>query len=310
MNILYATDGSGGARTAGRLLASLPLPADTQVTVLSALDHDLWAESMIFTDTSVQEHRRARGLAEQHADEGAALLSPCGWRVARSLGGEEAAVAILHRAEADGADLIVLGSHNRHGMERVVIGSVSEHVARYAHTSVLVARNDAVKRVMIAIDGSASSEHALDALAHLPLPAGTSLTLLYVAPVHERPRPAPQMSALGDETQVTESESEAPGVAEQIIAHAAQRLRAGGRRADLRLGCGHPAEQILAAAREMEADLVVVGSANRSVLGRLVAGSVSGRVLSHAPCSVLVARPTFAPARAEVFASGVASARV
>jgi nucleotide-binding universal stress UspA family protein len=53
---------------------------------------------------------------------------------------------------------------------------------------------------------------------------------------------------------------------------------------------GLSAEELTAAAQEVDADLIVVGAANRSALGRLFLGSVSGRVLTHARCSVLVAR--------------------
>jgi hypothetical protein len=47
---------------------------------------------------------------------------------------------------------------------------------------------------------------------------------------------------------------------------------------------------VIALAREIGADLIVTGAANKSALGRLFLGSVSGRLLSHAPCSVLIAR--------------------
>ena len=47
---------------------------------------------------------------------------------------------------------------------------------------------------------------------------------------------------------------------------------------------------MIALAREIGADLIVTGAANKSALGRLFLGSVSGRLLSHAPCSVLVFR--------------------
>jgi nucleotide-binding universal stress UspA family protein len=302
MNILYATDGSGSARTAGRLLASLPLPADSQVTVLTAVHHDQWLESLTFTDTAVQEDRHAREMAQHDAEEGAALLRRRGWRVAPSIGGEDAAVAILRQAQADRADLIVLGSHNRHGFERVVVGSVSEHVARYARTSVLVARNDAVHRVLVAVDGSESSGHAIDALARLPLPAESRVTLVYVAPEHAREWPAVWTPEWVGETPSPTSEAEARHAAEKVFDRATRRLRVTGRSADVQICHGHPAEQILAAARQADADLVVVGSANRSVLGRLVVGSVSARVLGRATCSVLVARPAvptaYVPSRA------------
>jgi nucleotide-binding universal stress UspA family protein len=47
---------------------------------------------------------------------------------------------LLDEAAAWKADLIVLGSHGKHGLERLVLGSVSETVAIHAHCSVEVIR--------------------------------------------------------------------------------------------------------------------------------------------------------------------------
>jgi nucleotide-binding universal stress UspA family protein len=87
-----------------------------------------------------------------------------------------------------------------------------------------------------------------------------------------------------------EYEEERRALAGRILAHARERLRSAGHPATGSIRCGDAAEEIIAAAREEKADLIVVGSANRSALGRLFLGSVSARVLSHAPCSVLIAR--------------------
>src|SRR6185503_10139139 len=48
---------------------------------------------------------------------------------------------IIRRGEAWGADLVVVGSHGRSGIERALLGSVAERVVRHAHVSVLVARS-------------------------------------------------------------------------------------------------------------------------------------------------------------------------
>jgi nucleotide-binding universal stress UspA family protein len=53
---------------------------------------------------------------------------------------------------------------------------------------------------------------------------------------------------------------------------------------------GNAGEEILAAAREEEADLIVVGARGVSPAREFLLGSVSGRVMRYAPCSVLVAR--------------------
>jgi nucleotide-binding universal stress UspA family protein len=59
---------------------------------------------------------------------------------------------------------------------------------------------------------------------------------------------------------------------------------------------GHPAEEIVAAVTAPGVGLVVVGARGHGAVKRLVLGSVSERVLHHAPCSVLVVKGREAPA--------------
>ena len=53
---------------------------------------------------------------------------------------------------------------------------------------------------------------------------------------------------------------------------------------------GDPAEQLIETAREVDADLLVVGRRDENAIKRLVLGSVSSKVVSDAPCDVLVVR--------------------
>ena len=53
---------------------------------------------------------------------------------------------------------------------------------------------------------------------------------------------------------------------------------------------GHPADAIVHAAEQGGYDLVIVGSRGLSGVARFLTGSVSSRVVAHAPCSVLVVR--------------------
>jgi nucleotide-binding universal stress UspA family protein len=286
MNILYATDGSECARMAGRLLAALPLSADTRVNILGVVPLFDWVEAPLFAEWSAQEEK----AAYQHLDEMAALLYEHGIPADVTVRRGSAAALILDQAEADGADLVLVGSHGKGAVERFLIGSVSERVARFADRSVLVARGDRVTRALLAVDGTEASDHAIDAVTRLPLPAELSLTLLHVIPEEA---PAPPVSLIPSqeyEKLVDKYETERRTRAGKIADRAEQRLRAAGRVAEVRIRGGNPAEQILAAARETGTELLIVGSANRSGLGRLFLGSVSSRVLSHAPCSVLVAR--------------------
>jgi nucleotide-binding universal stress UspA family protein len=60
--------------------------------------------------------------------------------------------------------------------------------------------------------------------------------------------------------------------------------------ADAVVSIGNPAEEIIKAAEERRTELVVVGRQGRNAIERFVMGSVSDRVVRHAPCDVLVAR--------------------
>ncbi len=55
---------------------------------------------------------------------------------------------------------------------------------------------------------------------------------------------------------------------------------------------GDPAESIVEAAKSEGADVIVVGSHGRAALGRALIGSVSDQVVRHAPCPVMVVRPS------------------
>jgi nucleotide-binding universal stress UspA family protein len=54
---------------------------------------------------------------------------------------------------------------------------------------------------------------------------------------------------------------------------------------------GHPVKVILAEAEDLDCDLIVIGARGHSLIGRLLIGSVSDSVATHAKCSVLVVRP-------------------
>jgi nucleotide-binding universal stress UspA family protein len=100
---------------------------------------------------------------------------------------------------------------------------------------------------------------------------------------------APTMMATALETYaetIDVMESESLHLAEETAA----RFREAGVPATAKIRRGETAAELIAEAREFEADLVIVGSRGIGGLARLLLGSVARRVLLHAPCSVLVVR--------------------
>ncbi|MFZ0283748.1 MAG: universal stress protein [Terriglobales bacterium] len=150
MKILLAADGSSCSTKAVLAVANRPWPADTEVRILSVIQ--LLTPEMPNTaaplaseyPTTLLEEvwKEARVHAEEAVADARKTISAAGLRVCEHRAtpvGEPRAV-ILDVAESWGADLIVLGSHGRRGLNRILLGSVSESVALYAHCSVEVVR--------------------------------------------------------------------------------------------------------------------------------------------------------------------------
>jgi nucleotide-binding universal stress UspA family protein len=76
--------------------------------------------------------------------------------------------------------------------------------------------------------------------------------------------------------------------AKETVDAAAERAQEAGVEAEVETRHGRPAEEICAAASEREARMIAVGSSGWGAVTRTLLGTVSGQVLHHAPCPVLV----------------------
>lgn len=141
-------------------------------------------------------------------------------------------------------------------------------------------------RVLLAIDGSASSETACRLVGSLAWPEGTILDVVAVV--------EPSVYTLG----MTATPMEAPLVEEAdeaeamhaVVTKAAAALEAPGRIVRRTVLHGRPATTIVHVADSIRAELVVVGSRGLGPLRAMLLGSVSAEVVDHAPCPVLVVR--------------------
>lgn len=157
------------------------------------------------------------------------------------------------------------------------------------------------KKILIAYDGSACAEAALDDLQRAGLPPVMEAVVMSVT---ELWLPAPPLSTLAvvemaravstpaDTTGVYPQDSTGVESGEAIADRAASRLRTNlpGWQITTRVATGSPRRELLAQAEEWKPDLIVLGSHGHSMLGRLVLGSVSQGVLTHAHGSVRIAR--------------------
>jgi nucleotide-binding universal stress UspA family protein len=148
MHALIATDGSEVSLDAARKAVSLLSP--TKVTLLSVADtsiaDDSGAGGFEGNLLSPAESERARdAILSEGRDEVSSTLDAIGADPSivehRVVEGSAGPIICLVADDVD-ADVVVVGSHGRGFFKRIVIGSVSEHVARHCSKPVLIIRHD------------------------------------------------------------------------------------------------------------------------------------------------------------------------
>ncbi len=286
MRVLLATDGSDGARTATEWLSIFPLPPETEILVISAVETPLAPAAVSGRDLEAMLNHAARTAAE---DAQASLARRWRKTSVRVLD-DDPREAILRTADEWAAELIVVGARGLGAIRRFLVGSVSTTVAREAHCSVLVVneRSRELGTVLVATDGSADSMAAARFLSAQPLDPTMTVRLVGVVEHPRTPWGAPEAPAVL--TAVEEVIAERRIAIEMALATLETELESKVGAIERIVAVGNPADEILKLAGGPDVDLVVVGARGVGRLKRLLLGSVSERVLHHAPCSVLVVK--------------------
>ena len=141
-HILLPVDGSATSRLAIDKALALAKAFDSAVTLVYVIDP--YAFTGVGTDFSYgqaeylsaakDEAQEAIGAARQVFESQGVLVK------GSVVEAHSTYQAILDTAQAAHADLVVMGSHGRHGLEKLVLGSITEQVLSHAHLSVLVVR--------------------------------------------------------------------------------------------------------------------------------------------------------------------------
>jgi nucleotide-binding universal stress UspA family protein len=282
MKILVAYDGSSFADIALDDLQRAGLPQVAQAWIVSAVEPD--------------RHTADESCAETAANRLQTYFPRWDVRLETSTG--HAAAAILDRAHSWPADLIVVGTHGRSGLARVVLGSVSFKVIREANCSVRVGRLTEQRpgqplRVLIGDDGSPEAEAAVDTVCSREWPRNTELRVLGVpqtlAPADARSYREASHSLLATET-FLKTDAEERNKCDLVIDRAVKRLQDAGLKTSTVVEEGSPAQVLLHYSKNWPADAIFVGACGMGRLERLLLGSVAESLVTHAACTVEVVR--------------------
>jgi nucleotide-binding universal stress UspA family protein len=187
--------------------------------------------------------------------------------------------ATIVKAAKRGISLVAVGSRGRDAVDRFLLGSVSTHVIHHVSCSVLVVREAprSIRRIVLAVDGSAASKRAVQFLLRSMKP---SIGVVAQEPVMVTVTHAMQFLDFPEVRQAGKA----------IVEDCSAKLLRAGYLVEQHPTIGNPADEILKAAETHEADLIVTGAKGLGAVGRFLLGSVSTRVVQHATCSVLVVR--------------------
>jgi nucleotide-binding universal stress UspA family protein len=208
------------------------------------------------------------------------------------------APTLVKHARTIGADLIVLTTHGRGGLERAWLGSVTDQLVRSSGIPVLVVRPSAngswaafnPSEIMVPLDGSALAETALSPAAEMARLWDAEVSLLQVVfPVSLSSEADLQPPGAYDK-ELTEINREA---ASRYIAETAVRLRNTGVKASgvALVGRATLPQTLLEQASPGRVGLLAIATHGRGGLRRLVLGSVTDKLVRTAEVPVLVVPP-------------------
>ncbi len=298
-SILFPTDFSPCAERAYTHAVYLARRLGARLHVLSVVYHeeDLATNPMSFLplgndelalQLGLESYRRASTSDEDSLDVvNVQLQSNSAWR------------SILDYVSDNDIDLVVMGTHGRHGLDRLLLGSVAEQVVRRAPCPVLtvrqehpvVRRSGAPPTIVVPIDFSPFCRPTLQYALDLARLYEAELDLVHVVEQVNLPNvygidPIPMVAS----DLQTRSREALEALAGEVLPE------------DQAVRCtvlvGHAGYDIAEFASEQDADMIVIATHGLTGLKRLLMGSVTEQVLRTATCPVFTVR-SYEPAEIE-----------
>jgi nucleotide-binding universal stress UspA family protein len=298
--ILVAADFSERSREAFRVACALAREDKTRIYVLHVVvPNDVPEAPANFGEQTIPSHpvQRDQGYHESLKEQMRAVYTPDhALDVEYHTREGDTVEVILRKSEEIRCDLIVMGTHGRTGLDRLLTGSIAEAVLRRARCPVLALRSpehprgaEPIQVILHPTDFSDASESALQVARSLARDHAARLVVLHVAPseilIDRAVGVTMDPRDYRDALEAIRGRLEGPDLKYPV---------------EIRQGRGDTAAEILQAAEALGCGLIAMGTHGRTGLGRLLMGSVAEAVLRQARCPVLAVKvsiPIFAAVR-------------
>lgn len=285
--IVVPTDGSPAADRAFEIALGLAQQFDASIHAIAVIE---LGQLPAVVDT--EDADQYTELGTETLEELSARADETGVSVTTR---EIDAAAHVHRAIVDytdeqDADLIVMGTHGKTGLNRLVLGSVTERTLRTSPVPVLTVHEDSTlnpdfERILVPTDGSGPANVAADHGIALAAATGAAMHVIHIV----------DLTAVAKEF----GSAEVLDALEESGQQAVDAVLGRADRADLRsveasVLSGTPARAILDYAEARDINLLVMGTHGRSGLRRVFLGSLTEKIVRVADRPVLTV-PTSAP---------------
>ena len=284
--ILVPTDGSAGAEAAARHALNLASLFDSEVRFLSVVDKRSYSGDLAGVDSLVADQREAlvegatnnlRPLEDLATETAVPFESSIEHGVPHE--------SILEYADEHDVDMVAMGTHGRTGLQRVLIGSVTERVVRTSDIPVLTTRavpneHSSYEDVLIPTDGSDAASAAID--------HGLTIAERYDATVHALS--VVDVSSLAGSYDVTPIIEAWKDDCERAVTEVAEAAESRDIDVSTEVKQSTPYRAIKTYVENKGIDLVAMGTHGRTGLERYLVGSVTTRTVRTSDIPVLTVR--------------------
>jgi len=283
-HILFPTDGSEPAESALEYALQIASEHEATIHILNVADTGRDSITAIrgeVIDVLENEGQRIVEEAAQHArDDGVPVVS--------AVHQGDPHKTIIDYSQRSSIDCIVMPTHGRRGIHRILLGSVTERVINTAEVPVVAVNPDGgrpltypPRHVLVPTDGSRGAELALTEGISIARATGATLHVLHVV----------ETGSLGPDARSVLKEGELTERANEIMTEATERIE------DPSLDTitsvvkqGEPSNVICNYIDENEIDLAIMGTHGQTDFSRYVMGGVSSKLVRKSPAPVMWVR--------------------